>query len=62
MAIAKMRKLHLIAMSYDKDAIFNALQRTGAVEVILHTDTDNTAVPVFSVEKEKEYYINSKIS
>lgn len=56
MAIAKMRKLHLIAMSYDKDAIFNALQRTGAVEVVLHTDTDNTAVPVFSVETEKEYY------
>lgn len=56
MAIAKMRKLHLIAMSYDKDAILNALQRTGAVEVVLHTDTENTAVPVFSVETEQEYY------
>lgn len=56
MAIAEMRKLHLIALSYDKDAVLNALQRTGAVEVVVHTDTENTTVPVFSVEKEKEYY------
>ncbi|MBR2023932.1 MAG: V-type ATP synthase subunit I [Clostridia bacterium] len=50
-----MRKLHLIAMSYDKDAILNAMQRTGAVEVVLHTDTENTAVPAFCVEENKEY-------
>ena len=56
MAIAKMRKLHLIAMSYEKDAILNALQRTVACEVVLHTDTENTTVPDFSVDKEKEYY------
>ena len=42
MAIAEMRKLNLVAMSYDKDIILNALQRTGAVEVKLHADTENT--------------------
>ncbi len=56
MAIVEMRKLHLIAMSYDKDAVLNALQRTGAVEVTLHTDTEYTTVPVFSVDEEKSYY------
>ncbi len=56
MAIVEMRKLHLIAMSYDKDAVLNTLQRTGAVEVTLHADTEYTAVPVFSVEEEKAYY------
>nr|MBR6778298.1 hypothetical protein [Clostridia bacterium] len=43
MAIVKMRKLHLIAMSYDKDAVLDALQRTGAAEITLHEDVENTA-------------------
>ena len=47
MAIVKMRKLNLVAMSYDEDAILNALQRTGAVEVTLHEETENTVVPDF---------------
>jgi vacuolar-type H+-ATPase subunit I/STV1 len=37
-----MRKLHLIAMSYDKDAVLNALQRTNAAEVTLHAETQET--------------------
>ncbi len=45
MAIAEMRKLNLIAMSYDKGVILDALQCTGAVEVKLHADTENTSVP-----------------
>ena len=32
MAVAEMRKLNLVAMSYDKDRILNALQRTGAAK------------------------------
>ena len=44
MAIVKMRKLHLIAMSYDKDVILNALQRTNAVEIVVHRDTENTVL------------------
>ncbi len=51
MAIVKMRKLNLIAMSYDKDAILDALQRTGAVEITTHADTANTVVPVFDCEE-----------
>ncbi len=50
MAIAEMRKLNLVAMSYDKDAILNALQRTGAAEVVLHAPTENTSVPVCEAE------------
>ena len=42
MAIVKMRKLHLIAMSYDKDAVLNALQRTNAAEVTTHAETGDT--------------------
>lgn len=33
MAIAEMRKLNLAAMSYDRDAVLDALQRTGAAEI-----------------------------
>lgn len=33
MAIVEMRKLNLAALSYDKDNILNALQRTGAAEI-----------------------------
>ncbi len=42
MAIVKMRKLNLIAMSYDKDGILDALHRTNAAEITLHADTENT--------------------
>lgn len=45
MAIAEMRKLNLAAMSYEKDKILNALQRTGAVEVKTHSELECT-VPV----------------
>ena len=53
MAIAKMRKLHLVAMSYDKDAIFNALQRSGAVEVTFHSVSENTLPIEYNVEELK---------
>ncbi len=45
MAIVKMRKLHLIAMSYDKGAIMDALHRTGATQVVVHKETPDTFVP-----------------
>ena len=35
MAIAEMRKLNLVAMSYDKDELLNALHRARAVEIML---------------------------
>ena len=43
MAIVKMKKLDLVAMSYEKDELLNALQRTGAVEVTID-DTQNVDV------------------
>lgn len=58
MAIVKMRKLHLIAMSYDKDAVFNALQRTNAVEVAVHADTENT-LPMQANGDETRAYLAS---
>ena len=42
MAVAQMKKLNLVAMSYDKDAVLNALHRTGAAEVKLHSQTERT--------------------
>lgn len=45
MAIAEMHKFNLVAMSYDKDAILNALQKTGAVEVKLHAEAASTVIP-----------------
>ena len=50
MAIVKMRKLNIVAMSYDKDALLNALHRTNAAEVTLHAETENTVVPEADVE------------
>ena len=41
MAIVSMSKLNLVAMSYDKDAILNALQKTGATEIKLHYEAEN---------------------
>ena len=55
MAIVKMRKLDLIAMSYEKDALLNALQRTGAVEIVEHADTQNTVVPIADSEEMRSY-------
>ena len=43
--IAKMRKLNLAAMRYDKDAIFDALQKTRAAEITLHEEAENTTIP-----------------
>ena len=51
MAIVKMRKLNLIVMSYDRDAVLNALQRTGAVEITTYADTENTVIPVCDCEE-----------
>ena len=40
--IVKMKKLNLVGMAYEKDAILNALQKTGAVEVKLHREEEHT--------------------
>lgn len=40
--IAKMRKLNLVALSYDRDGILNALQRTNAVEIKEHAAAQGT--------------------
>ena len=40
--ILKMRKLNLAALSYDRDGILNALQRTGAVQVKEHAEAEGT--------------------
>lgn len=50
MAIAKISKLNLVAMAYDKDKILNALQRTNAVEIKSHKETEYATL----VEKNDE--------
>lgn len=39
-----MRKLNLAALSYDRDGILNALQRTGAVEIREHAEAEGLSV------------------
>lgn len=58
MAIAKMSKLNLVAMSYDRDGILNSLQRTGATEIKLHYEAENTRPAEIGCE-ELRAYLNS---
>lgn len=58
MAIVKMRKLNLVAMSYDKDAILDALQRTNAAEVTLHAPTEETVALAQTGEEIKSYLVS----
>ena len=55
MAIAKMKKLSLVAMMYDKDVILNALHRTGAAEVTMHEDVDYAKTSPADGERLAEY-------
>lgn len=55
MAVAEMKKLNLVAMSYDRDAILNALQRTGSAEVKRHYEAEETAALALDGGELKEY-------
>ncbi|MGN0813584.1 MAG: V-type ATP synthase subunit I [Candidatus Coproplasma sp.] len=55
MAIAEMSKLKLVAMSYDRDKILNALQRTNATEIKLQYEDENTAAMSSDCEQLKSY-------
>ena len=50
-----MQKLNLVAMSYDRDKVLNALQRTGATEIKHHSEAENTAPMEFSGEDLRAY-------
>ena len=52
-----MSKLNLAAMSYDKDAVFNALQKTGATEIKLHSETEYS-VPLHADCEELKSYLS----
>jgi sugar phosphate isomerase/epimerase len=51
-----MRKLNLVAMSYDKDRILNALHRTNAAQITLHADAENTLPLSFADQTTQEYF------
>ncbi|MGN1372677.1 MAG: V-type ATP synthase subunit I [Candidatus Coproplasma sp.] len=55
MAIAEMSKLKLVAMSYDRDKILNALQRTNATEIKLQYEDENTVAMSSDCEQLKAY-------
>lgn len=55
MAIVEMRKLQLVAMAYEKDAILNALHRTGAAEITFHAPTERTQSDALDDEELKTY-------
>ena len=50
-----MKKLNLVGMAYEKDAVLNALQRTGAVEVKLHREEEHS-VPLPPADGELSSY------
>ena len=54
MAIAEMSKLNLVAISYERDKILNALQKTRAAEVKTHTVLENTQIPESSLSELEE--------
>lgn len=56
MAIVKMRKLNLVAMSYDQDALLDALQRTNAVELTEPQPLEHTVVPEADTEALRAYF------
>ena len=53
-----MRKLNLVALSYDRDAILNTLEETEAVEVKLHAETEGTS-PLPSGGEELSAYLST---
>lgn len=55
MAIVEMGKLNLVAMSYEKDKVLNALQKTGATEIKLHSQTEYASPKPLDCESLKEY-------
>lgn len=55
MAVAEMKKLNLVAMSYDRDRLLNALQKTGATEIKSHYEVENTTVLYDNSEDLREY-------
>lgn len=55
MAIVKMRKLNMVALAYDKDRLFDALQQTGAVEIVSRAPVFGTNEGVISADGLKSY-------
>lgn len=50
MALAEIEKLSLVAMSYERDAILNALQKTGATEIASQSETEETVPLLLNCE------------
>ena len=55
MAIVKMRKLNMVALAYDKDRLLDALQQTGAVEIVSRAPAFGTSEGVISADGLKSY-------
>lgn len=55
MAVAEMQKLNLVAMSYDRDKILNALGRTGSAEIKRHYEAAQTEAMTTDGGELREY-------
>lgn len=60
MAIVEMSKLHLVALSYERDKILNALQSTCAVEICGHTLIENTHSLNLNAEELTDYLASAE--
>ncbi len=58
MAISEMRKLHLVAMANEKDALLNALGGTRSVEITNHSDVEYARALEIDAEGLKEELIS----
>jgi V/A-type H+-transporting ATPase subunit I len=53
-----MKKLNLVAISYDRDKILNALQRTGAAEIKEHSEVENLSHLAPDCEEMRNYLLS----
>lgn len=55
-----MSKLNVVAMSYERDKVLNALQRTGATEIKLHSQTEYAEPLSVDCDGLREYLSNAE--
>lgn len=58
--VVEMKKLNLIALSYDRDKILNALERTGAVQIKQHAPSEYASAVAFDTEALNALHVSAE--